>query len=58
MQSPQTLIDNLLQWLEEQGPDKYTTFTPTTLRHKVVYFARNADISHEALADYLASDLS
>lgn len=55
---PQTLIDNLLQWLEEQRPDLYTAFTPTTLWHKVAYFARSAGISHEALADYLASELS
>ena len=57
-QSPQTLIDNLLQWLEEQRPDLYTAFTPTTLRHKVAYFARGPKVSHEALADYLASELS
>lgn len=57
-QSPQTLIDNLLQWLEEQRPDLYTAFTPTTLQHKVAYFARSPVISHEALADYLASELS
>ena len=56
--SPQTLIDNLLQWLEEQRPDLYTAFTPTTLQHKVAYFARAPGISHEALADYLASELS
>ena len=56
--SPQTLIDNLLQWLEEQRPDLYTAFTPTTLQHKVAYFARSPGISHEALADYLASELS
>lgn len=56
--SPQTLIDNLLQWLEEQRPDLYTAFTPTTLQRKVAYFARSPVISHEALADYLASELS
>ncbi|AZF50963.1 hypothetical protein C4J85_0448 [Pseudomonas sp. R4-34-07] len=53
-QSPQTLIDNLLQWLEEQRPDLYTAFTPATLQHKVTYFARGEDISHAALVDYLA----
>lgn len=57
-QSPHTLIDNLLQWLEEQRPDLHVAFTPTTLRNKVAYFARNADINHEALAEYLASELS
>jgi hypothetical protein len=57
-QSPQTLIDNLLQWLEEQRPDLYSAFTPATLRHKVAYFARSADISAEALAGYLDSELS
>lgn len=57
-QSPQTLISNLLQWLEEQRPDLYIAFTPTTLQHKVVYFARSSDVSHQALADYLASELS
>ncbi len=57
-QSPQTLIGNLLQWLEEQRPDLYTAFTPTTLQHKVVYFSRGPDVSHQALAGYLASELS
>lgn len=57
-QSPQTLISNLLQWLEEQRPDLYIAFTPTTLQHKVAYFARSPDVSHQALADYLASELS
>ena len=57
-QSPQTLIDNLLQGLEEQRPDLYTAFVPTTLRHKVAYFTRRRDVSHQGLADYLASELS
>lgn len=57
-QSSQTLIDNLLQWLEEQRPDLYGAFTPTTLQHKVAYFARDTQISPEALAGYLASELS
>lgn len=57
-QSPQTLIDNLLQWLEEQRPDLYTAFMPTTLQHKVAYFARRQALSHQGLADYLASELS
>ncbi|NVZ20175.1 DUF4123 domain-containing protein [Pseudomonas costantinii] len=56
-QSPQVLIDNLLQWLEEQRPDLYTAFTPTTLQHKVAYFARMPDIGHKALTDYLALEL-
>ncbi|MGF6098930.1 DUF4123 domain-containing protein [Pseudomonas sp. 18175] len=57
-QSPQTLIDNLLQWLEEQRPDLYSAFTPTTLQHKVAYFARSPAASVEGLAGYLASELS
>ncbi|PRA30817.1 DUF4123 domain-containing protein [Pseudomonas poae] len=57
-QSPQTLIDNLLQWLEEQRPDLYTAFPASSLRHKVAYFARGPEINHEALADYLASESS
>ena len=57
-QSPQTLIDNLLQWLQEQRPDLYTAFTPATLQHKVAYFVRRPAISHETLADYLASESS
>lgn len=57
-QSAQTLIDNLLQWLEEQRPDLHAAFTPATLQHKVAYFARSPDVSHEALVDYLASELS
>jgi hypothetical protein len=54
-QSQQPLIDNLLQWLEEQRPDLTTAFTSATLRHKVAYFARGTDISYEALVDSLAS---
>ncbi|TYK58312.1 DUF4123 domain-containing protein [Pseudomonas synxantha] len=56
--SPQVLIDNLLQWLQEQRPDLYTAFTPTILQHKVAYFARRPDISHAELADYLGVQLS
>ncbi|WP_458376281.1 DUF4123 domain-containing protein [Pseudomonas pergaminensis] len=56
-QSPQTLIDNLVQWLEEQRPDLYTAFKSETLRHKVAYFARSANVSHEALCAFLASEL-
>ncbi|MCF5141022.1 DUF4123 domain-containing protein [Pseudomonas sp. PA-6-1D] len=56
--SPQVLIGNLLQWLEEQRPDLYTAFRPATLRHKVAYFSRRPDVSPQALADYLASELS
>lgn len=57
-QSPRVLIDNLLQWLQEQRPDLYTAFTPATLQHKVAYFVRRPDISQAALADYLAAQLS
>ncbi|PIB48698.1 hypothetical protein AOA57_14175 [Pseudomonas sp. 2588-5] len=56
-QSPQTLIHNLLQWLEEQRPDLHIAFAPTTLHHKVAYFARGTDISYQSLADYLSSEL-
>lgn len=57
-QSPQVLVDNLLQWLQEQRPDLYTAFTPATLQHKVAYLVRRPQVSHGALADYLASQLS
>ncbi|MGZ0714110.1 DUF4123 domain-containing protein [Pseudomonas palleroniana] len=57
-QSPQTLVDNLLQGLEEQHPDLHAGFTPATLQHKVAYWARRPTISPAALADYLASELS
>ena len=57
-QSPQILIDNLLQWLEEHRPELFTAFAPATLRHKVAYFSRRPDISVQALAGYLASELS
>ena len=56
-QSPQTLIDNLLQWLEEQRPELCAAFTPATLRHKVARFVRISPISHAALADSIASEL-
>ena len=57
-QSPHTLIDNLLQGLEEQRPDLYTAFMPTTLRDKVAYFTRRREVSHQGLADFLASESS
>ncbi|MBI6613401.1 DUF4123 domain-containing protein [Pseudomonas simiae] len=57
-QSPHTLIDNLLQGLEEQRPDLYTAFKPTTLRDKVAYFTRRREVSHQGLADFLASESS
>jgi len=57
-QSPQVLVDNLLQWLQEQRPDLYAAFTPATLRHKLTWLARRPGISHAALVDYLAAQLS
>lgn len=57
-QSAQTLIDNLLQGLEEQRPELFMAFTPATLRHKVAYFVRGPQVSHQALADHLASALA
>jgi hypothetical protein len=57
-QSPHVLIDNLLQWLEEQRPDLFTAFTPATLRHKVAYFARRPGVSHEALTEYLTLEMN
>ena len=52
------LIDNLLQWLEEQRPDLCTAFTPPTLQHKVAYFARGPVVTYAALTDYLDSEAS
>ncbi|MGZ9708363.1 DUF4123 domain-containing protein [Pseudomonas sp. GNP013] len=57
-QSPQTLIDNLLQWLEEQRPDLYGAFTPTTLQHKLSYFVRGPQLDVAALIDYLSTQLT
>jgi hypothetical protein len=56
-QSSVTQVDNLLQWLEEQRPDLYSAFVPATLKHKVAYFVRRPDVSHQALAAWLASEL-
>lgn len=56
-QSSVTLVDNLLQWLEEQRPDLHSAFALATLKHKVAYFARGPDVSHQALAVWLASEL-
>lgn len=56
--SPQVLVDNLLQWLQEQRPDLYAAFTLTTLRHKLTWLARRPGVSHGALVDYLAAQLS
>lgn len=56
-QSSVTLVDNLLQWLEEQRPDLYSAFVPAALKHKVAYFVRRADVSHQALVAWLASEL-
>ncbi|MBT2370644.1 DUF4123 domain-containing protein [Pseudomonas fluorescens] len=52
-----TLVDNLLQWLEEQRSDLHAAFALTTLRHKVAYFARGPNEGHQALAAYLTSEL-
>jgi hypothetical protein len=56
-QSSVTLVDNLLQWLEEQRPDLHSAFALATLKHKVAHFARGPDVSHQALAAWLASEL-
>ena len=53
-----TLIDNLLQGLEEQRPDLHTAFAPTTLRHKVACFVRGPYAGHQALVTYLISELA
>ncbi|KRP64591.1 DUF4123 domain-containing protein [Pseudomonas orientalis] len=57
-QSPRVLIDNLLQWLQEQRPDLYAAYTPATLQHKLGWFTRRPGASPAALVDYLASQLS
>lgn len=56
-QSSVTLVDNLLQWLEEQRPDLYSAFVPAALKHKVAYFVRRPDVSHQALVAWLVSEL-
>ncbi|KRP59684.1 DUF4123 domain-containing protein [Pseudomonas trivialis] len=56
--SPQTLIDNLLQWLAEQRPDLYGAFAPTTLQHKLSYFVRRSEPDIAALIDYLSTELT
>jgi len=57
-QSSVTLVDNLLQWLEEERPELYAAFAPATLKHKVAYCARRPGLSQQALAAYLASESS
>jgi hypothetical protein len=56
-QSTVTLVDNLLQWLEEERPDLRAGFSPVTLKHKVAYFVRKPHGGHQALAAYLSSEL-
>jgi hypothetical protein len=56
-QSSVTRVDNLLQWLKEQRPDLHSAFAPATLKHKVAHFVRRPDVSHQALAAWLASEL-
>jgi hypothetical protein len=56
-QSSVTLVDNLLQWLEEQRPDLHSAFAPATLKHKVAHFVHRPDVSHQALAAWLGSEL-
>lgn len=56
-QSPGVLIGNLLQWLEEQRPDLHSAFALATLKHKVARFVRRPDVSHQALAAWLVSEL-
>lgn len=57
-QSPDILIDNLLQWLEEERPDLHAAFAANTLRHKVGYFVRRPFAGQQALVDYLQADLA
>lgn len=52
-----TLVDNLLQWLEEQRSDLHSAFALTTLRHKVTYFVGGPNEGYQALAAYLSSEL-
>lgn len=56
-QSSVTLVDNLLQWLEEQRPDLHSAFAPVTLKHKVAHFVCRPDVSHQALEAWLTSEL-
>lgn len=55
-QSPQTLIENLLQWLEEQRPDLYAAFSLSILRHKVAYLVREPLVDYQALVNHLESE--
>lgn len=57
-QSSVTLLDNLLQWLEEDRPELYAAFAPATLKQKVAYCVRRPGFSQQALAAYLSSELS
>lgn len=52
-----TRVDNLLQWLEEQCPDLHNALALATLKHKVAHFVRRPDVSHQALAAWLVSEL-
>ena len=56
-QSSVTLVDNLLQWLEEQRPDLHSAFAPVTLKHKVAHFVCRPGVSHQALEAWLTSEL-
>ncbi|KAA0949103.1 DUF4123 domain-containing protein [Pseudomonas sp. ANT_H14] len=51
------LVDNLLQWLEEERPDLHQAFAITTLKHKVAYFVRKPGGDQRALAAYLTAEL-
>ncbi|WP_263294658.1 DUF4123 domain-containing protein [Pseudomonas sp. A-RE-19] len=55
-ENPTTLIGNLMQWLEEERPDIYTTWPENNLKLKVTRFVRRPDAPKnlkEALLNHL-----
>ncbi|UWF51373.1 DUF4123 domain-containing protein [Pseudomonas sp. N3-W] len=55
-QNPAPLIDNLLQWLEDEHPQIYNTCPESNLKLKVTHFVRRPTVEknrHEALLNYL-----
>nr|WP_306660663.1 DUF4123 domain-containing protein [Pseudomonas nunensis] len=52
-----TVVDNLMQWLEEDCPELYFAFPERNLRHKVERFVRQQS-NTEDMAERLAAELT
>lgn len=56
--NPQTLIDNLMQWLKESNPELLYQYPEETLQLKVSHFVEMADYTDETVANRLLDHLA